>query len=661
MVSSEAKRTRGPNRHTPWVRRPEDGLSVLRLALDTHDPVQRRRVEAMFEGAYQVRRALQRSVRARARAYQAATHERAQDPAATRERLGLTRSALEHAAYGHLDRAPHLRRRVTKALAMHLADEVWAATERHLFRDARGQRHGTPRVGRWFDFHKLTGRARSHQRPRKWETFRLHGTLAGHRAAYTDGLGDFVQPRRLRPVSSDAWWNHDGPLAVVFSGLGDGTLVLPVRLPTAPCNQPILDHHLMDPSRWHKLDLVRTRDPQAPGGWRYEAHLMVLTAPYVSPSAARRRAAVAIAAADRVAGIDVNVSNLAIASHVAGAAVRLGRIERDRPQRQRARKRARAERRRQRALERSRRAQNRAQYQLSRRQAKRARRRAQAGRAPVAVVPMGPRVARGDGVPVQRYRADRLSRRYHRLRAEQVAAAAAAAQARRDHARRLAAEVVRTHGYRFVVEDARITSWARTWGKALAAFSPGLLVAAIDREARAVAQIARSGAGGVTRVSTRTAMSQHCPCGARVAKTLADRVHTCPACGLVGDRDAVAAMLAAFVIVPAGDPHGAQVDYTASAAAHAHIERALHSVSAPGWQGTLSESTDLSAREGSGLAWSTSTPDLVVVARRTVGTAAGPILNEPGTRQTTSDRTRWRTGSSPTSAPSWFVHLWDYP
>jgi hypothetical protein len=142
-VEAEAKRTRGPNRREPWARRPEDGLSVLRLALDVHDPVQRRRLERMFQQAYRVRRALQRLARNRVRAYWAATHARARDAAAIRARLGLTREAFERAAYACLDAAPHLRRFVTKALSMHLADSVWSAVERHLFRDATGQRHGT--------------------------------------------------------------------------------------------------------------------------------------------------------------------------------------------------------------------------------------------------------------------------------------------------------------------------------------------------------------------------------------------------------------------------------------------------------------------------------------------------------------------------------------
>jgi hypothetical protein len=259
--TKEGKRTRGPNKQRPWARSPEDGLSVLRLALDTSDPASRRRVENMFSAAFSICRAVQRDARSRARAYRAAHHERARDPAATRERLGLSRKALEDAAYAHVDAAPHLRRSLTKALAMHLADGVWAATERHLFRDASGRTHGLLRPGRWFDFTRIPGRARSHTKERKWETFRLCGSLAGHRATYTSTRGDFVQPRRMRPIvePDGSWWDYEGPLCVVFSGLASGTLVVPVRLPASPSNQPILDHHLADPSRWHKIDLVRRR------------------------------------------------------------------------------------------------------------------------------------------------------------------------------------------------------------------------------------------------------------------------------------------------------------------------------------------------------------------------------------------------------------------
>jgi hypothetical protein len=137
-----------------------------------------------------------------------------------------------------------------------------------------------------------------------------------------------------------------GELATASAVVAENPTVLQARkrvlhaspaaaLPTAPCNQPILDHHLGNPSLWHKVDLVRTQAPHAPGGWRYEAHLMVLKEPYLSPSARTRRAEVALAETGRVAGIDVNVSNLTIASQVEGGELRLTRVERDAPTKER--------------------------------------------------------------------------------------------------------------------------------------------------------------------------------------------------------------------------------------------------------------------------------------------------------------------------------------
>ena len=652
-MASSGKRTRGPNKQTPWSRNPDDGLAVLRLALDVSDPRHRATLEAMFHGAYSLRRAVQRDARDRCRAYWAASHERARDVAAVRDRLGLSMKGFEHAAWAHLDEAPHLRRCVTKALAQHIADNIWTAVERHLFRDARGVRQGLLGVTPWFEFTRLPGRARSHTKSRKWESFRLHGTLAGHRAAYTDCDGDFVQPRHLRSVTSKAWWTYEGPLAVVFTGLADSTLVLPVRLPTAPSNQPALDYYLSDPTKWHKIDLVRRQDAHAPGGWRYEAHLSVLTQPYVAPNAAARRAQAALATLDRSAGIDVNVSNISIASHDTGRDVQLTRIERTGPQKTSDRKRQKRVRRRQRELERSRRAANRAQYQLSRRQEKRNRRREAAGLRPVDMIPMGPRKQCIDGAPVQSFRKDELSASYRRSRAAKAAEANAVARTRRYHARKVAVDVVAKHGMQFVVEDTSIAAWATRWGRALDAFSPGMFVDAIDREARAVAALAGT-VGGVQRASTRTtALSQHCPCGARVDKRLADRVHACAACGLRGDRDAVAAVLASFtVLVERDNPRSAQVDYVASAGALGEVRSALR-FPYDGWQDTLSESNDLSARDGSFIAWRTSTPDSVAVARRNVGEASWSTLNETGVRRTTSERARRQTNMSQRFGPIW--------
>lgn len=646
MGSSE-KRTRGPNKHAPWQRIADEPVSVLRLPLDATDPVQRARVEAMFACAFQVRRALQHDARDRTDAYWAAKHERNAGAGLVRERLGLSRTDFEHAAYAHLDAAPHLRRFTTKALAMHLADNVWTWAERHLFGDASGRRQGRLHIGRWFDFTRIPGRARSHTRARKWETFRLHGSLAGHRAAYTTIDGDFVQPRHLRHVESDAWWTHEGSLAVVFSGLAGGTLVLPVRLPTAPSNQACLEHHLADPSKWHKIDLVRRPDPHAVGGWRYEAHLMVLAAPYVSPAVADARAKVALATADRQAGIDVNVSNMTVASHASGEDLRITRIVRDETQQRADHRRTRRQRRQQRALERSRRAQNRAQYQLSKRQQKRARRRAAAGLAVQDVIPAGPRKTRSGGVPVQAFRRDQLGTTYRRGRAMLAAEAAAAARARRDHARRVARSIVATHGPALVVEDCAITTWSRSWGRAVAAFSPAMLVDAIEREAALVARRAGAMSSGLLRASTRTtAMSRHCPCGARVDKRLADRSHDCPACGLRGDRDAVAAVLASFVdFDDTKQPTSAFVDYDATRAAHASICGAL-SVSFLGWQGTPPESNASSARDGSFITWPRWTPDSVVVARQNAWWASSSTPDETDLGQTKSERARTRANMS---------------
>jgi hypothetical protein len=644
----------------------------LRLPLDTSDPVQRHRVEQMFSAAFQLRRAVQQDARHRCRAYHAASREQARSPAATRDRLGLSRSALEDAAYAHVDAAPHLRRHVTKALAMHLADGVWTAAERHLFRDASGKTFGIPKVGRWFEFTRLPGRARLHSRERKWETFRLVGTLDGHRAAYTGTDGRFFQPRRMRQVAARDWWTYKGPLAVVFTGLADGTLVLPVRLPSAPANQPTLDHHLADASRWHKVDLVRSCDPSAPGGWRYDAHVLVLTTPYASPSTIARRQTAAIATADRRAGIDVNVSNVTVASHADGADLQITRLAREPEQTARDHKRSHRERLRLRALERSRRAMNRAQYQLSKRQEKRARRLAERGLPPPHVIPAGPRIARADDRPLQAYRRDQLSRSYRQMRAAHVADAASTAHARRDRARWIAASVVADHGYQLVVEDTNISAWARSWGRAVSAFSPGMLVTAIDREATAIAQIA-GGQGGLVRASTHTtAWSQHCLCGQPVLKWLGDRVHACGACGLRGDRDAVAATIGAFVGFGfRGEPASAFVDYDAAGTALANPAtyaalRGTLDVRKQGRQDVPSESNARSAREGAFLAWTTATPDSLVVARRIVGTASRPTPDETSPcGATTLERARRRTNMSSSCVPSshawWDISYWLTP
>jgi hypothetical protein len=191
------------------------------------------------------------------------------------------------------------------------------------------------------------------------------------------------------------------------------------------------------------------------------------------------------------------------------------------------------------------------------RQATRAARRAQAGLTPKQVLnPGGARAARCDGVPLRAYRHDALSHRYHRTRTDHAAHCRATSQAKHARAHDIAARIVATHGNTITVEDATISTWARLWGKRIALFSPGMLVTALAAECAATG-------GTLHKAGTRsTAMSQHCLCGKRVPKTLSQRTHDCPHCGLHGDRDVTSAILAACVaLADPDDPRTARVDF----------------------------------------------------------------------------------------------------
>ncbi|MCX5378858.1 transposase [Streptomyces sp. NBC_00091] len=587
------RKFRGKNKAPKW-KKPDDGqVSVMVLPLAVTDPADLARIEKLFSAMSSIKRAVQRDARAKVDAYWAAKHERDRDGAkAVRQRLGLSREALERCAYEHLEASGHLKHHASKALAMHVADEVWNGVQRHLFADNTGKRHGRPKTGRWHDFTRIPGRARSHTTERKWETFRLVGTLHGHVMAYGDGGRHTLQQPRRMPVPAApsgivptgnttasgkpgtrkaTWWDHTGPLAVVFAGgpdSGRGDLVLPVRIPQRPGQWARVEHFLANPGRWHKVDLVRRRKASAPGGWVYEAHLMVLGPGYTTPAVRQMREQAA--ALDRIGGVDGNVSNISVVSFPASITpidgapasteITLSPEERALLEREAKKRRGRA-----RALERSRRSTNRAQYGLSKKQARRAERRAAKGLEPKTVsMPGGARAARADGVPKQAFRRDRLSTGYGELRARQAEAATGSAEHRRHHARHLARQIIATHGPVLVVEDCDIRTWYRLWGKRLSQTTPGLLIAALERECQAAG-------GRLVRASTwSTALSQHCLCGERVNKSLREREHKCIACGLVGKRDMVSAALAAFVrITDVDDPKTAYLDTTASR--HAQI------------------------------------------------------------------------------------------
>jgi len=574
---------------------------VIRLPLDVHEPDTRHRVEDLYSAMWSVKRALQRDARDAVAAYWAGDVRRATDAQAWRLELGLSREGMERRAYRHMEKSKHLGHHVTKALVLHQADEVFeTSVSRHLFPDACGRRHGRPQVGLWWDYTRIPGRARSHTAARKWETFRLHGTLAGHLDAYRHrklapevitpeqvaalptGKRVLEQPCRLpTPVlpsgriktgeatakgtpktRAATWWDHTGALAVVFTGGAEsnrGDLVLPVRLPSGSGRWPRLLHFLNNPETWHKIDLVRRRDASASGGWAYEAHLTVLCGGYASPATKARRAAAATL--ERVGGVDGNVSNLSVVSFPAtfdpaDGDVKATRVELSDEELAALEKARRMERGRKRALDRSRRATNPGQYGPSKRQRARAERRQAAGLPERAVQgPRGARAANKAGVPKQAYRRDSLSVGY-RIHRARIAEAAATTAAAKDHrARRIAERIVAEHGANLTVEDCDIRTWYRLWGKALQITTPGRLITAISRECE------KTG-GRMLRASTfTTKLSQTCFCGETVTKTLSARIHTCTACGLVGDRDKVSAALGAHVRLPdPDDPSTARLD-----------------------------------------------------------------------------------------------------
>jgi hypothetical protein len=545
---------------------------VIALELElSSDPVSRGRVEKHWDAVYRLRRGLQRDAGAACRAYLAAPHERAATGLkAVRGRLGLNRKTVEERAKLHVERAGWMRHHFTKATALHVADEVWESADRFLFADSTGKRHGMPRVGSWWDFTRIPGRARSHTKAQPvWETYRLVGSLQGHLDTYGNGLtvttavaldpghSVLAQPNHLpTPTRGDrSWWDYDGPLAVVYTGLPGGDLVLPVRLPQGSGQFERLAHFLHDRSAWHRIDLCRVRDRRAPGGWRYQAHLTILGAGWVGPTTAQVRA---LAPAARIGGVDGNVSNIAIASIERDSvqpSLLTSHVTATDTQREATVREAKKARGRMRALDRSRRAGNTSQYGLSRKQQARSERRHAAGLTAKAVdVPGGARVSNSRGTPKQAYRQDTLSSSYRAVRADHAAAASATGRRKDASARQTAQAIVAAHGPNLVTEDVNIRAWSRRWGRGVAGFTPGRMLAHLADECQAAG-------GALIKASTfTTALSQYCTCGARAKKTLSQRWHAC-ACGVEGNRDLVsAAMASTVVLTEPADPRTATID-----------------------------------------------------------------------------------------------------
>jgi hypothetical protein len=506
-------------------------VSVIKLMLDTSDPSVLKRLETTFEAAFQLERALQRSVARKLEVYWTSARRRRLDRQTWRDELGLTKGAVTSLAGELLRESKWMRDHITTAHAAEIGMRVWKTLERHLFKGA-----GAPRVGRFSDFASVPGRGKSATKEREWESTRLFGTFHGHRDAFPSRQEEsaFTQPHAM-PVPARpgrTWWEHEGPLVVVI-GNGKREGVFPVRLPSGLRAQPHLEHFLLDPSAWDKVTLVRVQDSRAPGGWGYWAHLTVQRGSYTSPSMLAARA---LAPQDRRAVVDGNVSVLAIASvptDLSAPGADLSWEERRLTKEQK--KAAAAAHTRKVKLSRKlavqRRKSNTEQYELSKAQQAREERRVAKGLDPREVqVKKGPRVSNKAGVPKQAYRNDILTPQYRTLRGELAFAQRRASQDKDRQARELAREVVLEFGPHFSTE-------AVSWGKGVNAFTPGRLLAALKAECLA------SG-GTYERFPTRTtALSQTCLCGHREKKPLSQRTHKCPACGFTWGRDLTSALV----------------------------------------------------------------------------------------------------------------------
>jgi hypothetical protein len=129
------------------------------------------------------------------------------------------------------------------------------------------------------------------------------------------------------------------------------------------------------------------------------------------------------------------------------------------------------------------------------------------------------------------------------------------------------------------------------------------------------------------RASTSTTqLSQTCFCGEKATKTLADRIHTCPACGLAGDRDIISA-------APGAHAHLANPDDPSTARLNTVQTRHTQIVFREGLQEALSSQSQRGARPARGRTHAAAhTPE--TPGRR------GPLLGKtppPGTGQTPNE------------------------
>lgn len=233
-----------------WKR--DGDVAVIALEIDlSADVAMRKRFENQWRAAYQLERAIKTDARSRVAAYDQWRSGRKYQKLSKTDRaaackdkqaeLRLSAVDFTYDAYKHMDNSKWLGNHLTKAQGCHHAAAVWQNTSRHLFPDSTGKYFGAPKVGSWWDFTRMVGRARSHTKKQPtWETFRLVGSLDGHFQAFATsavtglnieklrgwakthrGISLMAQPHRMpiparplpdRPLAKGSWWFYEARL-----------------------------------------------------------------------------------------------------------------------------------------------------------------------------------------------------------------------------------------------------------------------------------------------------------------------------------------------------------------------------------------------------------------------------------------------------------------
>ena len=127
----------------------EGQVSVIRLELDVSGEQKlRRRLQRQWEAAFRLRRALQRDANVVARIGPLTMNARCRSERAARAAGTVPQRNRGGGQGPYRGRSGWMRDHLTKAVGLHVADEVWETVDRHLFTDSSDSAvHHGPRRG----------------------------------------------------------------------------------------------------------------------------------------------------------------------------------------------------------------------------------------------------------------------------------------------------------------------------------------------------------------------------------------------------------------------------------------------------------------------------------------------------------------------------------